>query len=87
LEEEEFIELIDTLATSEERTQLIEKFAHHNHELLMPHEKTLPFMLNNLKPQDRRVIENTHPEDWFIHLTTPDWEADWQSMKPFFLNQ
>lgn len=87
LEEEEFIELIDDLSTPEEKSQLLAQFAEYNHGLLIPHEITLPFMLYNLEPQGRLIIEKTHPAEWFNDLNSPDWVEKWQSMKPFFLRE
>jgi hypothetical protein len=87
LEEEEFVEIIDALSTNEERSQLFTQFGDYNQELLNPHQLTIPFMLYNLEPQDRIIIINTHPNDWFIHIDNSEWETKWQSMKPFLLSE
>lgn len=87
LEEEEFVEIIDALSTNKERSQLFTQFGNYNHELLNPHQLTIPFMLYNLEQQDRIVIINTHPKDWFMHIDNSEWGAKWQSMKPFLLSE
>lgn len=87
LEEEEFVDIIDDLSTNKERSQLFTQFGAYNQELLNPHPLTISFMLYNLEPQDRVVIINTHPKDWFIHIDNFEWEAKWQSMKPFLLSE
>ena len=87
LEEEEFINLIDDLSTPEEMSQLLAKFADYSNGLLIPHEIALPFMLYNLEPLARLIIEKTHPVDWFSPVNSPEWVEKWQSMKPFFLGE
>lgn len=85
LEEDEFVNLIDAKSTDEERSELFEQFSQYNQERLNPHQLTLPFMLYNLAKQDRDVILDTHPDDWFVHINTPEWKYRWQSMSSFFL--
>jgi hemerythrin-like domain-containing protein len=85
LEEEEFIDLIDSLSTNEERFHLFTQFGDYNVKLLEPHYLSIPFMLYNLEPQDQQQIFTAYPKAWFADLETPQWRSKWESMIPFLL--
>ncbi len=85
LEEEEFINIIDTLAPYEDRVKLIDQFFDFNEDLLQPYHLSLPFMLYNLGKEDRNRWSKGYSRDLLKKVETVSWKEKWGSMKPFFL--
>ncbi len=85
LEEEEFINIIDTLAPYEDRVKLIDQFFDFNEDLLQPYHLSLPFMLYNLGTEDRNRWSKGYSRDLLKKVETVSWKEQWGSMKPFFL--
>lgn len=85
LEEEEFINIIDSLAPYEKRVKLIAQFFDYNDGLLQPYHLSLPFMLYNLDKEDRVRWSEGYSEELLEKVETDAWKKKWGSMKPFFV--
>lgn len=87
LEEEEFIDLIDSLAPFEVRVKLIDQFFEYNEKLTEPYYLSIPFMLNNLEEKDRERWSKGFSSEVLQQIETDAWKEKWASMAPFFFYQ
>lgn len=85
LEEEEFINLIDSLDSYENRVKLIEQFFEYNKNLIKPYYLSLPFMLYNLEKEDRERWSKGYSPELLNQVETVAWKDKWIAMMPFLL--
>ena len=85
LETEEFIARADALIPVEEQLRLTRLFAEHGQKLSVPPYLTVPFLLYNLSPEDRRVFSQGMPDELLQNLVPIVWKPQWESMKPYLL--
>lgn len=87
MEDEELITKADALVPDEqEQLSLVRQVGEHSSRIsLLPASLTVPFMLYNLPPEDRKVFSQTMPPEIVQKLVPLVWKEQWESMAPFFL--
>jgi hypothetical protein len=85
LELEGFISKADALIPVEEQLRLVRLFSQHGMKNSEPHYLTVPFLLYNLPPEDRRGFSQGMPVEIIQNLVPGIWKEKWESMMPFFL--
>lgn len=86
MEEDELISKADALVPDEqEQLALVRQVGEHSSRNANPAPLTVPFLLYNLPPDDRRVFSQGLPPEIVQTLVPVVWKDQWESMKPFFL--
>ena len=78
-------EKADELLTTDEQIQLAQQFAQHSQEHAGPDFLVVPFLLYNLEPAERAVIESAMPPIVTQQLVPVAWKEQWAPLKPFLL--
>ena len=73
------------LLTTDEQITLAQQFAQHNQEHAKPDYLAVPFVLYNLEPADRAVMNAAMPPIVTQQLVPVAWKEQWAPMKPFLL--
>jgi len=87
LEEEEFIDLIDSLAPPDARKYLVVQFFQYNEPLLEPYYLSFPFMLFNLKASDRQHWSENLSTQILQKIETAPWKEKWSPMAPYLFGE
>ena len=85
LELEGFISKADALIPVEEQLRLVGLFSQHGIKNSEPLQLTVPFLLYNLPPEDRRGFSQGMPAELIQNLVPIVWKEKWESMTPFFI--
>jgi hemerythrin-like domain-containing protein len=85
METDVFISKTDALIPADEQLRLVGLFAQNVVKLSGPLPLTVPFLLLNLPPEDRRVFSRDLPAEIVQHLVPVIWKVQWASMNPFLL--
>jgi hemerythrin-like domain-containing protein len=87
MEDEELITKADMLVPDEqEQLTLVRQAGEHSSKIALPAPLTVPFLLYNLPPDDRKVFSQTMPPEVVQTLVPVVWKEQWESMKPFLLS-
>jgi hemerythrin-like domain-containing protein len=84
-ENDVLITKVDALVAQEEQLRLVRQAGEHSSRLAVPAPLTIPFLLYNLPPDERKAFAKNMPAEVVEKLVPFAWKEQWESMKPFFL--
>ncbi|HEX2970125.1 MAG TPA: hemerythrin domain-containing protein [Bacteroidales bacterium] len=72
--------------TEKEQRDLLDKIGQHGSKLSGPAPVTIPFVIYNLEPQDRKIFLKDFPWIMKVFFIPLLWRSKWKPMDPFLLN-
>ena len=85
-EEDIFINIADDFVSQDESLALLGNIDDFRNDLFEPFSLTLPFILFNLEPDDRKIMAMELPPEFTEELIPHVWKEEWESMSPFFVD-
>lgn len=78
---------VEELLSKEAHRKISDEIAEYSRQNSGPDYLTIPFILYNLSPTDRESFSRSLPPTLTQELISKTWRDQWQSMKPYLLDQ